>query len=59
MWRNQAGNSFSAPVVLEGFPTADGLATVDLADLLGRGTAALVWSTDQPHRQGTRAEPMH
>lgn len=58
MWRNQAGNSFSAPVVLDGFPPADGLATVELADLLGRGTAALVWSTDQPHRQGTHVAYM-
>ena len=52
MWRNQAGNSFSPAILLPGFPPADGLAMVELADLLGKGTATLVWSTDQPHRQG-------
>ena len=58
MWRNQAGNSFSPAIVLPGLPPADGLAMVELADLLGKGTATLVWSTDQPHRQGTHVAYM-
>lgn len=57
-WRNQAGNSFSAVVHLDGFPPVDSLASVELTDLLGKGTAALVWSTDLPHRQGTHVAYM-
>ena len=52
LWRNQAGNSFAAPVRVD-IPPTGALASVQLADILGKGTAALVWSTDQPHRRGT------
>jgi hypothetical protein len=51
-WRNQAGNSFSAAVHLDGFPPVDGLASVELTDLLGKGTAALVWSVSLDQSSG-------
>ncbi|WP_434422040.1 SpvB/TcaC N-terminal domain-containing protein [Nannocystis pusilla] len=52
VWHNQAGNSFSSAVQVD-IPPVDSLSSVQLADILGKGTAALVWSTDLPHRQGT------
>lgn len=53
LWRNQSGNSFNHPPVQVDIPPVDSLSSVQLADIIGRGTAALVWSTDLPHRQGT------
>ncbi|MDC0721963.1 SpvB/TcaC N-terminal domain-containing protein [Nannocystis bainbridge] len=52
LWHNQSGNSFSNAVQVD-IPPVDSLSSVQLADILGKGTAALVWSTDLPHRQGT------
>ncbi|MDC0747116.1 SpvB/TcaC N-terminal domain-containing protein [Polyangium mundeleinium] len=40
---NQAGNGWSEPVRMPGFPTADSLSTVGVVDLLGSGTACIVW----------------
>jgi virulence plasmid B protein/glycosyltransferase TcdB-like subunit of Tc toxin/glycosyltransferase TcdB-like subunit of Tc toxinin/VCBS repeat protein len=48
VWMNQAGNSFAAPVKLAAVPDASDLSTVDVVDLLGTGTACLVWSTALP-----------
>ncbi|MEQ9319300.1 MAG: SpvB/TcaC N-terminal domain-containing protein, partial [Polyangiaceae bacterium] len=45
LWRNQAGNGFSAPEKVAAFPGHDALSTVDVIDVLGTGTASLVWST--------------
>ncbi|MEM9458242.1 MAG: SpvB/TcaC N-terminal domain-containing protein [Myxococcota bacterium] len=45
VWRNQAGNRFAARETLAVFPGHTSLHTVDLVDLLGSGTACLVWST--------------
>jgi hypothetical protein len=42
---NQAGNGWSAPTQLPGFPTADSMSTVNVVDVLGTGTACLVWSS--------------
>ncbi|UQA60396.1 SpvB/TcaC N-terminal domain-containing protein [Polyangium aurulentum] len=42
---NQAGNAWSEPKKLPGFPTADSMSTVSVIDLLGTGTACLVWSS--------------
>jgi len=50
----QAGNGYAAAVHLGGFPPVDTLSHVELVDLLGKGTAALVWSTDLPHRRGSQ-----
>ena len=45
VWFNQSGNSWSAPNLVAVFPTADELSTVQVIDLLGTGTACLVWSS--------------
>ena len=45
---NQSGNRFSDVRPLTGLPIIDNLATVMTADLLGNGTACLVWSSPLP-----------
>ncbi|MFB7125421.1 SpvB/TcaC N-terminal domain-containing protein [Kitasatospora sp. NPDC056273] len=44
-WRNLAGNGFGPRQSLGAFPTVDGLGRADVVDLLGTGTACLVWSS--------------
>ncbi len=48
VWFNQSGNRWSAPRALTSFPQLDALSTVATADLLGNGTACLVWSSGAP-----------
>ena len=48
LYFNQSGNSWSSPVSLAAFPRIDNLAAVMPADLLGNGTACLVWSSPLP-----------
>jgi RHS repeat-associated protein len=48
LYFNQSGNRWSDPVLVEGFPHIDNLSTVMTADLLGNGTACLVWSSPLP-----------
>ncbi|MEG4507170.1 SpvB/TcaC N-terminal domain-containing protein [Microcoleus sp. F6_B4] len=45
---NQSGNSWSAKRVLNSFPVMDNVASVTAIDLLGNGTACLVWSSPLP-----------
>jgi RHS repeat-associated protein len=45
---NQAGNRWSNPRALSSFPHVDELASVMTVDLLGNGTACLVWSSPLP-----------
>ena len=45
---NRSGNSWAAAHRLAIFPTADSLSAVQVADLLGNGTACLVWSSPLP-----------
>jgi RHS repeat-associated protein len=53
LYLNQSGNGFGEPEVLpQGFPRVDSLAQVMVADLLGRGTACLVWSSPLPADSG-------
>jgi YD repeat-containing protein len=47
-WFNQSGNAWSAPTFIAVFPTADMLSSVQVFDLLGTGTACLVWSSPLP-----------
>jgi RHS repeat-associated protein len=48
VWFNRSGNAWSAPRQLP-FPTVAGNAEqIQVADLLGNGTACLVWSSDWP-----------
>jgi hypothetical protein len=45
---NQSGNSWSAKQVLKSFPAIDSVVSVTTLDLLGNGTACLVWSSPLP-----------
>ena len=45
---NQSGNSWSQPVTLNSLPPVDSLASVQVIDLFGNGTACLVWSSPEP-----------
>jgi hypothetical protein len=45
---NQSGNSWSAKQVLKSFPAIDDVASITALDLLGNGTACLVWSSPLP-----------
>jgi RHS repeat-associated protein len=45
---NQSGNSWSDARKLNVFPTTDSLSSLVVVDLLGNGTACLVWSSPLP-----------
>lgn len=45
---NQSGNSWSKQQILNTFPRIDNLTAVSTVDLLGNGTACLVWSSPLP-----------
>jgi RHS repeat-associated protein len=45
LYFNQSGNSWSQPSTVPAFPRIDNLAVVTVVDLLGNGTACLVWSS--------------
>ena len=45
---NQSGNAWSHPVTLSALPQVDSLASVQVIDLFGNGTACLVWSSPEP-----------
>lgn len=45
LFRNLSGNSLAPAIRLTGFPPVHGMARVDVLDLLGTGTACLVWSS--------------
>ncbi len=47
-WSNLSGNGFSAPQTLRTAPPSNSVATTSLVDLLGTGTACLVWSSPLP-----------
>ena len=49
---NQSGNAWSEQTVIAVFPTADKLSNVQVVDLLGSGTACLVWSSPLPWEAG-------
>jgi hypothetical protein len=55
LYFNQAGNSWSQPRTLNVFPRIDDLASIVPVDLLGNGTACLVWSSPLP---GDTRRPM-
>ncbi|HEU4855031.1 MAG TPA: SpvB/TcaC N-terminal domain-containing protein, partial [Nitrosospira sp.] len=48
LYFNQSGNRWSAPRHLRQFPKVDNLSSIMTADLLGNGTACLVWSSPLP-----------
>src|SRR5207253_334713 len=48
LYFNQSGNHWSDARLLSNFPVIDNLSSVQVADLLGNGTACLVWSSPLP-----------
>ena len=48
LYANRAGNSFAPPVDLGRFPDMSDMSTIAAIDLLGAGTACLVWSSAAP-----------
>jgi len=48
LYFNQSGNSWSEARALDQFPRVDNLSSVTVVDLLGNGTACLVWSSPLP-----------
>ena len=48
LYFNQSGNRISEPRLLRQFPLVDNLDAVTAIDLLGNGTACLVWSSPLP-----------
>ena len=52
IWRNRAGNSWSDVYEMKYFPQIDNLSSVMVIDLLGNGTACLVWSSPLPNSNG-------
>ena len=52
-WLNLSGNSWSTPYsTINPFPDIDNLASVSIIDLLGSGTACVVWSSPLPMHSG-------
>ena len=45
---NQSGNNWSEQSLLANFPKIDNLSAVETVDLMGNGTACLVWSSPLP-----------
>jgi RHS repeat-associated protein len=48
VWVNHSGNGFGPPQEIPQFPASDDVDSVSVADLLGNGTACLVWSSPLP-----------
>jgi RHS repeat-associated protein len=48
LYFNQSGNAWHAPVNISAFPAVDELSMVQALDLLGTGTACLVWMSSLP-----------
>jgi hypothetical protein len=52
IWANQSGNRWGTPHVLTQSPPIDDVTSVTALDLLGNGTACLVWSSPLPGDAG-------
>ena len=55
IYRNECGNRWGPPEYLTTFPAVDDLSSVVAVDLLGNGTACLVWTSPLP---GDTRQPM-
>jgi RHS repeat-associated protein len=54
IWMNHSGNTWStAPQIINPFPSIDNQVNIDLVDLLGTGTACIVWSSMGAKDAGT------
>ncbi|HEV8260888.1 MAG TPA: SpvB/TcaC N-terminal domain-containing protein, partial [Burkholderiales bacterium] len=49
LYFNQSGNRWSKPQIMKVFPRVDDLVSIVPIDLLGNGTACLVWSSSLPN----------
>lgn len=47
IWLNQSGNGWSDPIVIHGTPPVANVDAVRLADILGNGTAGILWTYDE------------
>ncbi len=54
IWFNHAGNSWSDETVMPVFPATNNITDVQVADLLGKGTPCLVWSSPLPNDNGSQ-----
>lgn len=54
IYRNLGGNVLSQGIEISGFPGVTAAANVQVTDLLGRGTACMVWSSDLPGDAGSQ-----
>ncbi|MGH9891865.1 MAG: SpvB/TcaC N-terminal domain-containing protein, partial [bacterium] len=52
LYFNQSGNRWSPPRTLSHFPPIDNVVAVSVVDLLGNGTACVVWSSPLPGDAG-------
>ncbi|MBL7797366.1 MAG: hypothetical protein JNJ90_12790, partial [Saprospiraceae bacterium] len=52
-WLNHSGNGWSTEKTIENFPRTSSLHTVSVFDLLGNGTACIVWSSPLPAEANT------
>ena len=52
IYHNQSGNSWSEETTLANFPALGNTGLVSAVDLLGNGTACLVWSSPLPADAG-------
>ncbi len=48
LYLNQSGNALSGRTVVRTLPPADGAGRIEVVDLLGQGTACLLWSSALP-----------
>ncbi|MGH9931348.1 MAG: SpvB/TcaC N-terminal domain-containing protein, partial [Pyrinomonadaceae bacterium] len=55
LYFNESGNGWSPAQTVPGFPRIDNVSSVTVVDLLGNGTACLVWSSPLP---GNARQPM-
>jgi len=54
LYFNQSGNAWSKANAINGYPHVDNISAVNAVDLLGNGTACLVWSSPLPNHQGSQ-----
>ncbi len=47
VWINQSGNAWSEPIIIKGTPRFSNRDSVRMVDLMGTGTAGILWSYDQ------------
>ena len=52
IYHNQSGNGWAGEVLLPDFPPVSDIASINVVDLLGNGTACLVWASPLPSDGG-------